>query len=108
MFADKYGAKYGGRLPDEGSEALLAFFDFLAEHWDHLRHQTRSRACSRRCPIEPCGQREPCRATPPSLMVFKQVNAAAKTWRRLKGENHLPKVVQGAKFQNGIEVIGLA
>ena len=38
-------------------------------------------------------------------MVFKQVNAAAKTWRRLKGENQLPKVVQGAKFQNGIEVI---
>jgi hypothetical protein len=36
------------------------------------------------------------------LMVFKLVNAAAKTWRRLKGENQLPKVVQ---FQNGIEVI---
>jgi putative transposase len=33
------------------------------------------------------------------------VNAAAKTWRRLKGENHLPKVVQGVKFENGIGVI---
>jgi hypothetical protein len=31
--------------------------------------------------------------------------AAAKTWRRLKGENQLPEVVQGVKFQNGIEVI---
>jgi len=41
------------------------------------------------------------------LMVFKLVNAAAKTWRRLKGENQLPKVVQGVKFQNGIEVIEL-
>jgi putative transposase len=39
------------------------------------------------------------------LMVFKLVNAAAKTWRRLKGENQLPKVIQGIKFQNGIEVI---
>jgi hypothetical protein len=38
------------------------------------------------------------------LMVFKLVNAAAKTWRRLNGENQLPKVVQGVKFQNGIEV----
>jgi hypothetical protein len=37
------------------------------------------------------------------LMVFKLVNAAAKTWRRLRGENQLPKVVQGVKF--GIEVI---
>jgi hypothetical protein len=32
-------------------------------------------------------------------MVFKLVNAAAKTWRRLKGENQLPKLVQGVKFQ---------
>jgi len=38
------------------------------------------------------------------LMVFKLVNAAAKTWRRLNGENQLPKVVQGVKFNNGIEV----
>src|SRR4051812_34202060 len=38
------------------------------------------------------------------LMVFKLVNAAAKTWRRLKGENQLPKIVQGVKFKNGIEV----
>jgi hypothetical protein len=38
-------------------------------------------------------------------MVFKLVMAAAKTWRRLKGENQLPKVVQGVTFRNGIEVI---
>ena len=42
------------------------------------------------------------------LMVFKLVNAAAKTWRRLRGENQLPKVVQGVKFQNGIEVIKMS
>ena len=42
------------------------------------------------------------------LMVFKLVNAAAKTWRRLKGENQLPKVVQGVKFRNGIEVIKMS
>jgi hypothetical protein len=38
------------------------------------------------------------------LMVFKLVTAAAKTWCRLKGENQLPKVVQGVKFANGVEV----
>ncbi len=37
-------------------------------------------------------------------MVFKLVMAAAKTWRRLRGENQLPKVVQGVTFQNGVEV----
>ena len=39
------------------------------------------------------------------VMVFKLVMAAAKTWRRLKGENQLPKVVQGVRFRNGGEVI---
>jgi hypothetical protein len=37
--------------------------------------------------------------------VFKLVNTAAKTWRRLKGGKQLPKVVRGVKFQNGIAVI---
>jgi len=39
------------------------------------------------------------------LMVFKLVIAAAKTWRRLKGENQLPKVVAGVTFRDGTEVI---
>ncbi len=38
------------------------------------------------------------------LMVFKLVMAAAKTWRRLKGENQLPKVVRGVTFRDGVEV----
>jgi putative transposase len=44
-------------------------------------------------------------ATTAKLMVFKLVIAAEKTWRRLKGENKLPKVVRDVKFHNGIEVI---
>ena len=39
------------------------------------------------------------------LMVFKLVMAASKTWRRLKGENQLPKVIQGVTFRDGVEVI---
>jgi len=38
------------------------------------------------------------------LMVFKLVMSAARTWRRLKGENQLPKVVQDVIFRNGVEV----
>jgi hypothetical protein len=38
-------------------------------------------------------------------MVFKLVMAAAKTWRKLKGENQLPKVIQGVTFRDGVEVI---
>jgi putative transposase len=37
--------------------------------------------------------------------VFKLVMAASKTWRRLMGENQLPKVIAGVRFRDGIEVI---
>jgi putative transposase len=43
--------------------------------------------------------------TTAKLMVFKLVMAASRTWRRLKGENQLPKVVAGVTFQDGTEVI---
>lgn len=39
------------------------------------------------------------------LMVFKLIMAASKNWRRLNGEKQLPKVIQGVKFRDGIEVI---
>ena len=37
-------------------------------------------------------------------MLFELVMVAAKTWRRLKGGNQSPKVVQGVTFSNGVEV----
>ena len=39
VFVDKYGAKYpkAADCLAKDREALLAFFDFPAEHWDHLR-----------------------------------------------------------------------
>lgn len=37
------------------------------------------------------------------LMVFKLIMAATRTWRRLKGESQLPKVIDGVTFSHGIE-----
>jgi len=39
------------------------------------------------------------------LMVFKVIMAASKTWRRLNGENQLPKAIEGVRFRDGIEII---
>jgi hypothetical protein len=41
------------------------------------------------------------------LMVFKLVMAAAKSWRRLMGENQLPTVIAGVRFQDGTEITTL-
>ena len=37
-------------------------------------------------------------------MVFKLVDAAQKSWRRLDGHNQLPKLIQGVRFADGLEV----
>ena len=37
--------------------------------------------------------------------LFKLITAAARTWRKLKGENQLPKIVAGATFRDGTEII---
>ena len=37
-------------------------------------------------------------------MVFKLADAAQKSWRRLDGHNQLPKLIQGVRFTDGIEV----
>ena len=36
-------------------------------------------------------------------MVFKLIQAAQRSWRRLDGASFLPKVVYGVKFKDGIE-----
>ena len=38
------------------------------------------------------------------IMVFKLILAAQSSWRRLDGQNQLPKVITGVKFADGIEV----
>jgi hypothetical protein len=37
-------------------------------------------------------------------VVFKLVEAEQKSWRRLDGHNQLPKLIQGVRFTNAIEV----
>ena len=85
-------------------EALLAFYDFPAEHWKHLRTSNpieSTFATVRHRTIRSKG----CLSNKTALaMVFKLVEAAQKSWRRLDGHNQLPKLIQGVRFTDGIEV----
>jgi transposase-like protein len=106
-FIECYGLKYEKAVEclSEDRDPLLAFYDFPAEHWKHLRttnpiestfatvrHRTiRSRGClSNRTAL---------------AMIFKLAQAAEKSWHRLRGHDQLPKVICGVKFNDGIEVI---
>jgi transposase-like protein len=103
-FAEKYGAKYA-RAVDcliKDRADLLAFYDFPAEHWVHLRTTNPIEsvfATVRHRTVRTKGSLSPQTAR---LMVFKLIEAAAKTWRRLKGTNQLPKIVAGVRFADGI------
>jgi len=98
----KYDKAAQGLAKDR--QALLAFYDFPAEHWKHLRTSNpieSTFATVRHRTIRSKG----CLSNKTALaMVFKLVDAAQKSWRRLDGHNQLPKLIQGVRFTDGIEV----
>ena len=105
-FAEKYGAKYEKAVVClvKDRDALLTFYDFPAEHWDHLRTSNPIESVFATVRHRTVRTKGALSQDTARLMVFKLVMAAAKTWRRLKGENQLPKVVQGVTFRDGVEV----
>ncbi len=105
-FAEKYGAKYpkAAACLVKDRDALLTFYDFPAEHWDHLRTSNPIESVFATVRHRTVRTKGALSQDTARLMVFKLVMAAAKTWRKLKGENQLPKVVQGVTFRNGVEV----
>ena len=106
-FAEKYGSKYEKAVAclTRDRDALLTFYDFPAEHWDHLRTSNPIESVFATVRHRTVRTKGALSQDTARLMVFKLVMAAAKTWRKLKGENQLPKVIQGVTFKNGVEVI---
>ena len=105
-FAEKYRTKYAKAVSCliKDRDALLTFYDFPAEHWDHLRTSNPIESVFATVRHRTVRTKGALSQDTARLMVFKLIMAAAKTWRRLKGENQLPKVVQGVTFRNGVEV----
>ena len=106
-FIETYGRKYekAAECVAKDRDALLAFYDFPAEHWKHLRTTN---------PIESAfatvrhrtTRSKGCLSNKTALaMIFKLAQAAEKSWRRLKGHSLLPKVILGVKFNDGIEIV---
>ena len=106
-FQRDFEAKYpkAVNLLEKDRETLLAFYDFPAEHWIHIRttnpiessfatirhRTTRTKNCVSRNTL--------------LGLVFQLALTAEKSWRRIRGFKQLPEVVSGARFQDGISVI---
>jgi putative transposase len=106
-FVDTYAAKYPkavGKLTKD-RDALLAFYDFPAEHWQHVRttnpiestfatvrHRTsRTRNCLSRSTF--------------LAMAFKLIEAAEQSWRRIRGVDKIEQLLKGIPFKDGTPVI---
>jgi transposase-like protein len=103
-FLEKYGFKYpqAAACLAKDREELLAFYDFPAEHWIHLRttnpiESTFSTVRLRHRRTKGNGNRRACLS-----MVFKLLETAQKRWRRLNGHQQIVPLLQGKKFIDGL------
>ena len=88
---------------EKDRETLLVFYNFPAPHWQHIRttnpiESTFATVRLRTAKTRGCVSRASILA-----MVFKMGMSAQRGWRRLRGFEHLAKVIQGVKFDDGHE-----
>lgn len=101
-FRDKYPKAMENLEKDR--DELLAFYDFPAVHWIHLRttnpiESTFATVRLRTKRSRSCGNRDTTLS-----MVFKLLQSAQKRWKRIKGFNQLKLVVNNVQFRDGERV----
>ena len=101
----RFGDKYQRAMNclEKDKDAMLAFYDFPARHWCHIRtsnpiESTFATVRLRTHKTRNCVSRESIFA-----MVFKLVQGAEKRWQRLHGFALMADVIEGVVFENGIK-----
>lgn len=104
-FIEIYGAKYPKAVEclRKDREILLAFYDFPAEHWRHIRttnpiESTFATVRLRTNKVKSCFSGQTVVA-----MAFQLCRCAEKRWKKINGVNQLSKIMEGIKFVDGME-----
>jgi transposase-like protein len=104
-FLEKYTAKYQAACDclKKDRDVLLAFYDFPAEHWGHLR--TTNPIESTFATIRLRHRRTKGNGTRRAslTMMFKLAHSAQKRWRRLNHHERLIPLLEGKKFVDGVQ-----
>lgn len=103
LFSAKYPKAMECLFKDK--EEMLAFYDFPAEHWIHIRttnpiESAFSTVRLRTKKSRNCGSRDTVLA-----MIFKLMESAQKRWIKIRGFNLLTLVVNNAVFKDGMQVV---
>lgn len=105
-FLGDFEAKYpkAAGILEKDRESLLAFYNFPAEHWIHIRttnpiESTFATIRHRTTRTKNCVSRNTLLG-----LVFQLTLSAEKRWQRIRGSKRLPEVIEGVRFQDGIAV----
>ena len=101
VFADKYSAKYDKAVAclTKDRDALLAFFDFPAEHWDHLRTSNPIESVFATVRHRTVRTKGALSAKTAKLMVFKLVSAASENMAAIERREPVAKARSGRQIQ---------
>ena len=109
---DRFVAIYAAKYPKatetlkKDRESLLAFYDFPAEHWQHLRTTNAIESTFATVRHRTTRTRN-CVSRPTFLgLAFKLIEEAEKTWRRSNGPEQIKLLLEGIAFRDGEPVQG--
>ena len=106
LFVATYEAKYpkAAECLAQDREGLLAFYNFPAEHWGHIRTTNPVESTFATVRLRTDKTRGCLSRVTMLAMVFKLYQSAAKRWHRLRAAHYLPEVMQGMAFKDGLRV----
>ena len=105
---DAFAADYGSKWPKAvakvtgDAEALLAFYDFPAEHWVHLRTTNPVESTFATVRLRTRVTKGPGSKQAGLAMAFKLLDAAQDRWRAVNGPHLVALVRAGAVFRKGV------
>jgi putative transposase len=106
LFVATYEAKYpkAAECLAQDREELLAFYDFPAEHWGHIRTTNPIESTFATVRLRTDKTRGCLSRVTMLAMVFKLYQCAAKRWHRLRAAHYLTEVMNGIVFKDGLRV----
>jgi transposase-like protein len=104
IFAREFGAKWPKAVAKvlDDTEALLAFFDFPAEHWIHLKTTNPIESTFATVRLRTRVTKGPGSRVAGLAMAFKLLEAAEQRWRAVNSPHFVPRVRAGARFEKGV------
>lgn len=105
-FLKTYRAKYpeAADCLEKDRMVLLAFYDFPAEHWQHIRSTNPIESTFATVRLRTDQTRGAVSTGTVTPLVFKLVQSAQKRWHRIRGFKSLGEVIEGVQFQDGIRI----